>query len=400
MRMKHRTGIVYVFSLLIFTLFTNEPAVAQQKTKSDKTSMHPTKAKAVAPLDTAAIERIAGLKGKTNKGEYKITIPQNDLSVTVDGFKIVPAMGLGTWIAFTPAPAGAMVMGDIVVTETDLKPVQQEIIRQGLTITAIHNHFVRNHPNIMYMHVGGSGSTEQMAQKAKAVLDKVKAVRGADPAAGTASTETVSNTLDAATLDRILGSTGEWSKGVYKYTIARPDVSLKEHGVPVTTFLGFNTWAAWQGSPEKAAVAGDFAMLEDEVAPVIKALVENDIEVVGGAQPHGTRATPHFFSALLGRRQCRTVSQRFTDSIEPNGQEKKRCRHECPQGYKASLVLLLQDLLSVKFSVFHVRTYKREEFMPNDAHDKSNRNPNRQRDPLRYALAGGRLAAGYCGSRR
>ena len=92
-------------------------------------------------------------------------------------------MGLSTWVAFTPAKDGVMFMGDIVITENDLKPVQQEIIRQGLTTTAIHNHFVRNHPNIMYMHMGGAGSTEAMAQKAKAVLDKVKELRGGNPAA-------------------------------------------------------------------------------------------------------------------------------------------------------------------------------------------------------------------------
>src|SRR5688572_30870354 len=101
-------------------------------------------AQRITPLDTLVIEKVMGIKGKANNGEYKITIPQNDLSIEVDGFKIIPPMGLGTWIAFTPAKKGAMIMGDIVVTETDLKPVQQEIIGQGLTITAIHNHFVRN----------------------------------------------------------------------------------------------------------------------------------------------------------------------------------------------------------------------------------------------------------------
>ena len=235
-----------------------------------------------------------GIKGKASNGEYKITIPQNDLSVEVDGFKIIPAMGLGTWIAFTPASNGAMIMGDIVVTETDLRPVQQEIIRQGLTITAIHNHFVRNHPNVMYMHLGGSGPVEQMAQKAKAVLDKVKEIRGGDPSKGTASSETVSNTLDIKRLDEILGFRGEMNKGVYKHTIGRPDVTLKEHGVAVSTFLGFNTWAAWQGTPEKAAVAGDFAMLEHEVDAVIKALVENGIEVVA-VHNHMVREQPKIF---------------------------------------------------------------------------------------------------------
>src|SRR5436189_5356677 len=114
-------------------------------------------AQKMPPLDTSSIEKITDVKGKSNKGEYKITIPQNDLDVEVDGFRIIPPMGLGTWIAFTPTKEGTMIMGDIILTENDLKPVQQEVIKQGLTISAIHNHFVRNHPNLMYMHIGGMG---------------------------------------------------------------------------------------------------------------------------------------------------------------------------------------------------------------------------------------------------
>ena len=264
------------------------------KTENSAMKMEEMKLKILPPLDTLIIERIMEVKGKASNGEYKVTIPQNDLSIEVDGFKIIPAMGLGTWIAFTPSADGAMVMGDIILTETDLKPVQWEVIKQGLTISAIHNHFVRNHPNVMYMHIGGSGPTEQMAEKAKAVLDKVKELRGGDPSKGTASAEAVSNTIDTKKLDYILGYKAEMTKGVYKYTIGRPDISLTEHGVPVTTFLGFNTWAAFQGSPEKAAVAGDFAMLEDEVAPVIKALVENGIEVVA-VHNHMVHEQPRIF---------------------------------------------------------------------------------------------------------
>jgi hypothetical protein len=95
-------------------------------------------------------------------------------------------------------------------------------------------------------------------------------------------------------LDSLIGHKGEMNKGVYKYTIGRPDVSLKEHGIPVSSFMGFNTWAAWQGTSEKAAVAGDFTMLEDEVAPVIKALVENGIEVVA-VHNHMVHEHPRIF---------------------------------------------------------------------------------------------------------
>lgn len=292
---------IFVNLLLLCLLFSTS-IFSQQKINADdkvkvKTaaSVKPMNENTALPaLDTLIIERVMGIKGKASEGEYKITIPQNDLSIMVDGFKIIPAMGLGTWIAFTPSKDGAMVMGDVIITETDLKPVQWEVIKQGLTITAIHNHFVRNHPNVMYMHIGGSGPTEQMAEKAKAVLDKVKELRGGDPSKGTASAEPVPNTIDTKKLDYILGYKAEMSKGVYKYTIGRPDVNLKEHGVKVTTFLGFNTWAAFQGSHEKAAVAGDFAMLEDEVAPVIKALVENGIEVVA-VHNHMVHEQPRIF---------------------------------------------------------------------------------------------------------
>lgn len=243
-------------------------------------------------LDIPTIERVTGMKGKENNGEYKITVPQNDLKVIVDSFKIIPAMGLGSWAAFTPISNGAIVMGDIIMTEDDLKPVQQEVIRQGLSITAIHNHFVRNHPNVMYMHIGGSGNTEEMAKKVKAVFDAVKSSRGHDPAGATS--DSVQNSIDTKMLDGIVGAKGEWSKGVYKYTIARPDVSLKEHGTIITSFMGFNTWAAWQGTPDHAAVAGDFTMLENEVAPVIKALVENGIEVVA-VHNHMVHEQPRIF---------------------------------------------------------------------------------------------------------
>ena len=276
------------------------------------------------PLDISMIEKVSGLKGKENKGEYKITVPQNDLKVVVDDFKIIPAMGLGSWAAFTPSSNGVMVMGDIIVTETDLKPVQQEVIKQGLTITAIHNHFVRNHPNVMYMHIGGSGSTEQMAQKVRAVFDAVKTSRGHDPAA--AAPDSVVTTIDAKVLDGIIGSKGEWSKGVYKYTIGRPDVPLKEHDVAVSTFLGFNTWAAWQGTPDHAAVAGDFTMLEDEVAPVIKALVENGIEVVA-VHNHMVHEQPRiFFLHYWGVGNAEQLAKGLKAALNETG--KKQMTHD------------------------------------------------------------------------
>lgn len=276
-------------SIIFFSVIT----LLSLNSFSQKTSVKgKNKTQTFQPLNIQVIEQVTGMKGKEQNGEYKITIPQNDLDIEVDGFKIIPPMGLGTWVAFTPSQNGTMIMGDLVLTETDLKPVQQEVIRQGMTITAIHNHFVRNHPNVMYMHIGASGKTEEIAGKVKAVLDKISELRGHNPSAATVAD--VTYTIESKKLDDILGYKGEMSKGVYKYTIGRPDVSLKEHGVLISTFLGFNTWAAFQGTPDHAAVAGDFTMLEDEVAPVIKALIENGIEVVA-VHNHMVHEQPKIF---------------------------------------------------------------------------------------------------------
>ena len=249
--------------LALFILFCT-PAPAQEATPGK--------------LDIASLEQILNQKAKVHKEEAKFTIPQNDLDVKVDGFKIIPPMGLGSWAAFSPTPEGAMLMGDIVILENEVGPVQRVALENGLSITAIHNHFMRDDPKVMYMHIGGMGPEEQLAQGVKAVFDKVQDLRQGNPARAKAAS--VQNTLKTEQIAEILGHKGEMNRGVYKVVIGRPDVELMDHGMPVSTFMGFNTWAAWQGTPENAAVAGDFAMLESEVEPVIKALVENDIEVV------------------------------------------------------------------------------------------------------------------------
>lgn len=310
------TNFLIIISSCIF-FACNQPAATDNAsvTKNDSTTIAcpPGSSK----LDIAQIEQITGMKGIAKNGEYKITVPQNDLNVVVDGFKIIPPMGLGSWAAFTPCADSAMVMGDIIVTENDLAPVQQEVIRQGFAITAIHNHFVRNHPNVMYMHVDGKGKVDKLAASVKAIFNAVTASRGKDPKAGKA--DSVINTIPTTMLDSIIGVKGESSKGVYKYTIGRPDVMLQEHGIPVSSFMGFNTWAAWQGTPEKAAVAGDFTMLENEVEPVIKALIEHGIEVVA-VHNHMVHEQPRiFFLHYWGVGHVERLAKGFKAALDQTG---------------------------------------------------------------------------------
>jgi len=268
-------------------------------------------------LDIAALKNILGIKGTEQNGEYKVTVPQNDLQVTVDGFSIIPPMGMATWAAFTPAEGGAVVMGDIIMKESELGAVQQVLIEKGLTITGLHRHFVRDTPAVTFMHIGGMGPEKELASGVKAVLDRVAELRGGDPAQAEASS--VETTLDTTEIARVLGHKGEMNQGVYKVTIGRPDVALMHHGVSVSTFMGFNTWAAWQGTRERAAVAGDFVMLDSEVASVIEALVKHGIEVVA-VHNHMVHEEPRvFFLHYWGTGPADRLAQGLRAALDQTG---------------------------------------------------------------------------------
>ena len=299
-----RTWIVLVCICTLIGLAVS-PASAQEQTDSGRA------------LDTEAIERALGMSGTEHDGEYKVTVPQNDLDVTVDGFSIIPPMGMGSWAAFTPGAKGAMVMGDIVVREDEIGAVQSVLIENGLAITGLHNHFVREEPDVMYMHIAGIGAEGDLARGVKAVFGEVASLRGGDPAEAEAAT--VENTLDTDRIAEILGHDGETNRGVYKVTIGRPDVELQSHGTPVSSFMGFNTWAAWQGTPERAAVAGDFTMLEDEVGPVIEALVEHGIEVVA-VHNHMVHEEPRtFFLHYWGTGPAERLAQGLKAALDQTG---------------------------------------------------------------------------------
>jgi hypothetical protein len=273
-----------------------------------------------ASLDAQKLDGILGMKGTVKDGEYKISIPQKELNVTVDGFSIIPPMGLTSWVAFTPDSHGAMAMGDLVLLEDEFKAVQKVIFDNGLTVTAIHNHFLRDKPKVMYMHIGGMGQADEVAQKVRKVLDEVRSLRVAKSLSG--GLGTVTSDFDPKEIDAILGKSGEMKDGIYKITIGRPDVPLKDMGVPVSTFLGFNTWMAFQGTKEKAAVAGDFAMLETEVDGVIAALVKHGIEVTA-VHNHMVTEKPHvFFLHFWGVDTPSRLARGLKAALDQTGEKK------------------------------------------------------------------------------
>jgi hypothetical protein len=239
-------------------------------------------AMAVPTLATAADidwKKVDAAMGKTAivSGEvHRYGIPRSDLHVTLDGVAIKPALALGGWVAFAPMHGEAMVMGDLVLLETEITPVMTKLLDGGLDITAIHNHILRASPATFYMHVGGHGDPEKMAAVIRSALSASNTPF--DPPATTAGPAPAID-LDTAKLEQIMGVKGTATGGVYQFTVPRRDPAM-ESGMQVNTPLGGANAINFQPTGRgKAAITGDFLVTGDEVNPLIRALRAGDIEV-------------------------------------------------------------------------------------------------------------------------
>src|SRR4029453_4249919 len=207
---------------------------------------------------------------------HRYGFPRSDLSVTLDGVTIRPALALGGWVAFKPGHGGAMAMGDLVLLETEVNPVMLKLIEGRLEITAVHNHVLRANPATFYMHVGGHGDPVRMAAVIRDALSASKTPLTA-PAGGAPPPID----LDTAQLDQIIGVKGQNNGGVYQFAGPRRD-PVSEGGMQLAPVGPMGVAEAIGFQPTgggKAAITGDFVLTGDEVNPVIKALRSNGIEV-------------------------------------------------------------------------------------------------------------------------
>jgi hypothetical protein len=237
-------------------------------------------AKADSQLNADRIAQGAGVKATTTQdGVVRIAWARTDVPVTVDGMALQPFAGLGSWAAFTPAPHGAMVMGDTVVFQDEVTPAIDAAFAGGLEVTGLHNHFFYDEPKVYFMHIGGKGEPERLASAVKGVWDAIKKVRAEHATPATRFTRELpqQGKIDAATIERILGHKSETQNGVVKVTIGREGTM---HHVKIGGSMGLTTWAAFSGSDALAAVDGDFIMTAQEVQPVLRALRRAGIHIV------------------------------------------------------------------------------------------------------------------------
>jgi len=274
--MKRRSLFLFSAILLLIAALSTAPAADIPK--------------AEAALDTAKIEQLTGLKGSmdTKEGVFKVSYPRSDITVTAAGVKLTPPMGLTGWVAFKKVGDHTIIMGDTVLTEDQVNPVMSAALDNGLEVTALHNHFFWDTPKIMFMHIGGTGDADKLAAAVGKVYEVVKATSGGKGEVLKADLDPANTTLDPKKIDTVLGMKGDLAKGVYKVTIGK---TTRMMNAEIGNAMGVNTWAAFVGSDEKAAVMGDFVMYEDELQNVLKALRKANINIVA-IHNHMTNESP------------------------------------------------------------------------------------------------------------
>ena len=228
-------------------------------------------------IDWEKVDAALGRKGAVLADVHRYGFPRSDLTVKLDGVTIKPALALGGWVAFKPMHGEVMVMGDLVLLETEVNPVMAKLIENGIEITAVHNHLLRANPAPFYIHVGGHGDAVKMATAIRTALAESKTPLEAPPAAASAPAVD----LDVKQLDEIVGAKGRQNGGVYQFSVPRRE-AISEDGMavappgPMGVATGINFQPTGGG---KAAITGDFVLAGNEVNPVIKTLRENGIQV-------------------------------------------------------------------------------------------------------------------------
>ncbi len=245
-----------------------------------------------AETDWSKVDQAIGRTGADQPGGVrKYSFPRSDLNVTVDGVAIKPALALGGWIAFLPSGSGAMFMGDLVLTDTEISPVMARLIADGVEISAVHNHLLRTSVPVFYMHVGGHGDPVKSAETIRAALALSKT-----PMSPPASTppSTAAPEFETAALDKTLGYKGKANGTVYQFSVPRAE-AITEGGMAIPASMGTAISINFQSTGGgKAAVTGDFVLLGSEVNPVLRALRQQGIEVTA-LHSHMIDDSPHFY---------------------------------------------------------------------------------------------------------
>jgi hypothetical protein len=239
-----------------------------------------------------AVEDAMGRPGQMQPGDViRFGMPRKDLHVMVGSVAIKPGLALGSWAAFQRVEGGAMVMGDLVLTEDEVEPVMRKLQQGGIEIAALHNHLIGESPHVMYMHIASHGDAVKMA---RAIHDAVALTKTPGPDAGGAASALEALGIDQKKIEDILGHAGKVNGGILQIGVPRAE-TITENAMVVPPTMGVATALNFQPTGDgKAAITGDFVLTGKEVNPVMKALRENGIEVTA-VHSHMLMEEPRLF---------------------------------------------------------------------------------------------------------
>jgi hypothetical protein len=230
---------------------------------------------AAQEIDWKAVDAALGRSASISGDVHRYGFPRSDLEVTLDGVAIKPAFALGGFVAFKPMHGGTMIMGDLVLLETEVNPVMTKLLDGGVEVTAVHNHLLRARPATFYMHVGGLGDPVKLAG---AIRDAVAMSKTPVPSPGAVS-QAPPIDLDTGKVEEIMGAKGQVNGGVLQFGIPRRD-AVTDSGTAIPTSMGSANAINFQPTGGgKAAITGDFDVTGDEVTALIRTLQQNRIEV-------------------------------------------------------------------------------------------------------------------------
>ena len=277
------------------------------------------------PSDYQQVLKLVSRSGDYKANVLKVNIPRNDLKMTIVDYPVPTPFGFGGWFALTKGDSGDdVMMGDLVLLQEEVNPVMSALLDHGLEVTALHNHFFWAQPAVFFMHIHGHGKAVDLASQIKPALDLIGHAALASATANASGSPPTKSALDTARIAKIVGHEGEQSGAVYKITVGRPDLDVKEMGATINARMGLNTWAAFVGTNEDAAVAGDVAMLETEVTATLKALRGHGLEVVA-IHHHMTNSRPVvIFLHYWGRGPAEKLATGFKAALDELGKAGKQ----------------------------------------------------------------------------
>jgi hypothetical protein len=220
-------------------------------------------------------------------------MPRTDLAVTVKGVPVKAGFALGSYAAFKPVGDQAMVMGDLVLLDQEVPAVMAGLFRGGLEVTAVHNHLNDMSPHVMYMHYEGHGEAVKLATALRQALSASGTPLGGSGSA--AAAPAAAPGLDTKQIEQALGRTGRAQDGgVFQVTVPRAEV-ITEMGVQLLPAMGVTTVMNFQPTGDgKAAITGDFVLIDKEVNAVARTLTQHGIDVTA-IHNHGLMDTPRLF---------------------------------------------------------------------------------------------------------